>query len=93
MTNVHDKISPPSHRPRWVALVIVGLVLLIAAGWGDRWLIHACGTPWSEPAHPAELPDHLRHVSQSRILLPDGLTSVRPAPAHVGAPSAVRGRR
>ncbi|MGH3566333.1 MAG: hypothetical protein ACRDRH_09925 [Pseudonocardia sp.] len=25
----------------------MGLVLLIAAGWGGRWLIHACGTPWS----------------------------------------------
>lgn len=49
MTDTHNKIRPPLQRPRWhrrVALVVVGLVLVIAAGWGVNTLVHACGGLW-----------------------------------------------
>lgn len=46
MTSSNDKIRPPSQRPRRhrrVALIVVGLVLVIAAGVGITTVVHACG--------------------------------------------------
>lgn len=46
MTDADYKIRPPAQRPRWTrraVLVVVGLVLVIAAGWGVDTLGRACG--------------------------------------------------
>ncbi len=46
MTDTIEPIKPPSERPRWhrrVTLLVVGLALIIAAGWGVNTVIHACG--------------------------------------------------
>ena len=46
MTDIDEKIRPEPPRPRryrWVALVVVGLVLVIAAGVGVNTMVHACG--------------------------------------------------
>jgi hypothetical protein len=46
VTDIDEKIRPEPPRPRryrWVALVVVGLVLVIAAGMGVNTVVHACG--------------------------------------------------
>jgi len=46
VTDTDNKIRPPSpgpRWPRWAVLVVVGLVLVIAAGWGVGTLVRACG--------------------------------------------------